>query len=152
MEIKILTYSKMLQQMLPVVASFYAKKLNIHKSKYKVVILTNPTLKADGNNGLCAKTDENEITIALYSRLTPLKLLYTLAHEMVHVKQMIRGHYKYEPMKYGKGVYHYWLGKRVVAKYIDRPWEREAFRRESILVEEFSDYLDKKMKKQKFDK
>lgn len=152
MEIEIHTHSKTYQRMLPVLASFYAKRLNIHKSKYKVVIVTDPTLKEDGNNGLCAKTGEREITIALYSRLNPVKLLYTLAHEMVHVKQMCRGHYKHEPMKYGRGVYHYWLGKRVNAKYIDRPWEREAFKLESILVEELTDYMEKKAKKQKFDK
>lgn len=152
MEIEILTHGKLFKQMLPVIAQFYAKRLNIDKSKYKVFICTDPSLKADGNNGLCAKTGKREITIALYSRLSPVKLLYTLAHEMVHVKQMCRGHYKQSPMKYGQGVHHYWLGKRVNAKYIDRPWEREAFKLESILVEELTDYMDKQAKKQKVDK
>ena len=133
MEIEILTYGKKRKDLMLSMAKFFAKQLNIHKSKYKVFICTDPTLKEDGNNGLCAKTGDKEITIALYSRLTPIKMLYTLAHEMVHVKQMCRGHYKHTPMKYGKGVHHYWLGKRVVAKYIDRPWEREAFKLESIL-------------------
>lgn len=152
MEIEILTHSKTLKKILPEIAVFYAKRLNITKSKYKVFICTDPTLKEDGNNGLCAKTGPKEITIALYSRLTPVKLLYTLAHEMVHAKQMCRGHYKHEPMKYGEGVHHYWLGKRVVAKYIDRPWEREAFKLESILVEELTDYMNKKLKNKKVDK
>lgn len=147
MEIEIRTGGKKLQHLLPRIAIFYAKKLNILKSKYKVVILTDASLKEDGNNGLCAKTGEREITIALYSRLSPIKLLYTLAHEMVHAKQICRGHYRPVPMKYGSGYHHYWLGKKVVAKYIDRPWEREAYKRESLLVEELTDYMQKKMKK-----
>lgn len=152
MEIEALTHSKQLKEMLPKVAEFYAKRLNITKSKYKVFICTDPSLKEGGNNGLCAQTGSKEITIALYSRLTPVKMLYTLAHEMVHAKQICRGHYKQSPMKYGQGVYHYWLGKRVNAKYIDRPWEREAFKLESILVEELSEHMEKVLKKKKVDK
>lgn len=149
MEIEALSYSKNLRHMLPIVAEFYAKELNITKSKYKVVIVTDPTLKGEGNNGLCAKTGPREITIALYSRLSSVKMLYTLAHEMVHAKQICRGHYKNIPMKYGQGVHHYWLGKRVNVKYIDRPWEIEAFKFESILVERLTDYMNEKMKVRK---
>ena len=148
MEIEILTYSKNLPVVLSEMANFYAKALNIHKSNYKVVICTDPTLKQDGNNGLCAKTGKREITIALYSRLSFVKLMYTLAHEMVHVKQMVRGHYKSVPMKYGKGTHQYWLGKRVRTEYIKRPWEIEAFTKESLLVEQFSNYLEKKIKQE----
>ena len=130
-------------------AKFFAKELNIHKSNYKVFICTDPTLKADGNNGICARTGKREISIALYSRLGFGKLLYTLAHEMVHVKQMVKGHYRQEPMKYGQGVYHFWLGKKVRAEYHKRPWEIEAMRRESILVGELTAHVEKLAKKGK---
>lgn len=149
MEIEILTHGRKRKGIIIALAKFFAKELNVHKSNYKVVIVTDPTLKDDGNNGVCAKTGEREITIGLYSRLGFGKLLYTLAHEMVHVKQMIRGHYKQTPMKYGKGVYHFWLGKRVNVEYIKRPWEIEAMSRESILVESLSAQLSKKMGKKK---
>lgn len=149
MEIEILTHGKARKEMLKGIAEFYAKELNIHNSTYKVFIVTDPTLKADGNNGLCAKTGEREITVALYSRLSHTELLYTLAHEMVHAKQMCRGHYKQTPMKYGKGVYHYWLGKRVNKEYTERPWEIEAFNRQSLLVERLVEHVTKIHKKMK---
>jgi hypothetical protein len=53
----------------------------------------------------------------------------TLAHEMVHVKQFAKGHFR---IKDGK---RYWMGKRITnrVKYLDQPWEQEAFARQEIL-------------------
>lgn len=53
----------------------------------------------------------------------------TLAHEMVHVKQFAKGHFQ---LRDGK---RYWMGKRVTnrVKYLDQPWEQEAFARQEIL-------------------
>ena len=146
MEIEILTHGKR-KELLKKLAVFYSKQLKLAKSNYKVVIITDPTLKEQGSLGVCAKTGEREITVGLYSYLGFGRMLYTLAHEMVHVKQMIRGHYRQERMKYGKGVYHYWLGKRVNTEYIKRPWEIEAISRESILVEALGKYLTKRARK-----
>lgn len=147
MEIEILTYGKARKDLMLKLAKFYAKQLNIHKSKYKVFIVTDPHLREQGSLGVCSRTGIKEITIAIYSRLSFARLLYTLAHEMVHVKQMIRGHYRQEPMKYGKGVYHYWLGKRVNTEYLKRPWEIEAMTRECVLVEALGTYIQKMGKK-----
>lgn len=57
------------------------------------------------------------------------KLGVTLAHEMVHVKQFAKGHFKVH-----KGTAH-WMGKKYTEKtaYLDRPWEREAFQKQEIL-------------------
>lgn len=53
----------------------------------------------------------------------------TLAHEMVHVRQMARG-----ILKTLNGV-HYWCGKRYSkrVKYLDQPWEQDAFARQEII-------------------
>lgn len=53
----------------------------------------------------------------------------TLAHEMVHVKQFAKGHFQIVDGK------RYWKGKRVTnrVKYLDQPWEVEAFSRQEIL-------------------
>jgi hypothetical protein len=53
----------------------------------------------------------------------------TLAHEMVHVKQLAKG-----TLKVKNGV-KYWCGKRYSknAKYLNTPWELEAFARQEIL-------------------
>lgn len=146
MEIKILTHGKR-KELLEKIARFYAKQLKISRSNYEVVIVTDPTLKSEGTLGVCARTGKREITVGLYSYLSFGRLLNTLAHEMVHVKQMIKGHYRQEPMKYGKGVYHYWLGKRINTEYIKRPWEIEAIKRENKLVDMLFESISKNNKK-----
>lgn len=148
MEIEVLTHGKR-KELLEKLAGFFADQLNVSTATYKVVIVTDPTLKASGSAGICARTGSREITVGLYSYLSFSRILYTLAHEMVHVKQMIKGHYRQEPMKYGKGVYHYWLGKRVNKEYLQRPWEIEAINREDKLVESLSKYLSRKKKGKK---
>lgn len=147
MEIEVLSHSKQRSETIKAVAEFYVEKLNLTNSKYKVFICTDPSLKKDGNNGLCAKTGKKEITVAVYSRLDNIKLLYTLAHEFVHVKQIARGQYTQKTVR-GR-VQHFWLGQRVSKKYIERPWEIEAFGRESILVEHLCDRVVANRKKNK---
>jgi hypothetical protein len=53
----------------------------------------------------------------------------TLAHEMVHVKQFAKGQLQSENGK------NYWMGKQITrrVKYLDQPWEVEAFQRQEIL-------------------
>jgi hypothetical protein len=53
----------------------------------------------------------------------------TLAHEMVHVRQMARG-----TLRTVNGT-SFWAGKRYTkrTKYLDQPWEQDAFARQEIL-------------------
>jgi len=55
----------------------------------------------------------------------------TLAHEMVHVRQMAKGILKPK----ANGV-NYWAGKRYSnkTKYLDMPWELDAFAQQEILL------------------
>lgn len=55
----------------------------------------------------------------------------TLCHEMVHVRQLAKGILKNK----GNGV-NIWAGKRYgkKTKYLDMPWEQEAFARTEILL------------------
>ena len=115
-------------------AKFYASYLNIDNSDYKVYVCSMPNLrKNDGNNGIVSKTGDKEFTVAVDSSLHLPQMLLTLAHEMVHVKQYIRGQYRAEPSRNGKHK-RFWLGKQYAVEYIRRPWEKEAFRREGELV------------------
>ena len=64
--------------------------------------------------------------------IKPMKLKdvgLTLAHEMVHVRQMARG-----TLQTVKGV-NYWCGKRYTKRtnYLDQPWEQDAFARQEII-------------------
>ena len=85
MEIEVLTRSKQkgISELRGNSAAFFAKKLNVEKCNYKVYICTKRNLKREGHMGLCAKTGEREITIAVDSNLPLPNILYTLAHEMV---------------------------------------------------------------------
>jgi hypothetical protein len=53
----------------------------------------------------------------------------TLAHEMVHVRQFAKG-----ILKVKNGV-NYWKGKKFTkrTKYLDQPWEQDAFARQEIV-------------------
>jgi hypothetical protein len=62
----------------------------------------------------------------------PMKLKdlgLTLAHEMVHVRQMARG-----TLQAVNGI-NYWCGKKYTkrTKYLDQPWEQDAFAKQEII-------------------
>lgn len=126
---------------------FYANYLKLLKNKYTLYVCSAPNLrKQDGNNGIASKTGDREISIAVDSKLPLPQMLITLAHEMVHVKQMIRGHYKAIPSRNGKHK-RFWLGKQYSVVYHKRPWEVEAFRREDELVCALIGFVAQKAKK-----
>jgi hypothetical protein len=68
------------------------------------------------------------------------KKLQTLAHEMVHVKQLARGEMnsKLDPSSW-RGPVNYKIGEAL--EYADNPWEVEAFGREEILVYKYTEHL-----------
>ena len=66
-------------------------------------------------------------------RITKASLLemgVTLAHEMVHVRQLAKGQMKFLPNQA-----RIWMGKRFSKKttYLDQPWELDAFARQEIV-------------------
>ena len=65
------------------------------------------------------------------------QILTWLAHEMVHLKQFVRN----ELCDYETGSVQ-WKSKRYVRSpmYDDQPWEREAYRLEGVLYEEFAEW------------
>lgn len=135
MNIQVFSKSKNRKKIIENAAKFYAKELNLDFSSYKVLIYTRYNLrKVFDAKGLCGKTNDREITVEIDSRLSPTNTLTTLAHEMVHVKQIARGQYRSLPSRNGK-CKRFWLGKQVAVSYLKRPWEHEAYRMENVLVE-----------------
>lgn len=59
------------------------------------------------------------------------ELALSLAHEMVHVKQMVKGQ-----LKTGSNGKQIWKGKEYSSDtpYLDRPWEIEAFSRQELIM------------------
>ena len=86
--------------------------------------------KPDGALGYCLELDSNREFEIEIDREQPLrKLLETVAHEMVHVKQYAR-------RELNPSVDGCWMGKTVDPKktnYWDLPWEIEAHGRETGL-------------------
>jgi hypothetical protein len=95
-----------------------------------------------GAFGLCSgDRDEVKISIAKKCpatgrRLTFLEMMQTLAHEMVHARQFLRGQLSAE------GAWK-WKGRNADGyDYENQPWEKEAYRLEKTLFgEQFPFYL-----------
>jgi len=67
-------------------------------------------------------------------RVTPISMMEmatTLAHEMVHVKQLAKGQMRFLPNEA-----RIWKGKKYTkkTKYLDMPWELDAFSKQEILL------------------
>ena len=96
--------------------------------------------------GFCMADPEGEATrsdrprefdIEVHSKMKLRKVLETVAHEMVHVKQYARGEL-YQGVRIAK---HRWQGKYVSNRmsYWDTPWEIEAHGREAGLFVQWAE-------------
>lgn len=83
------------------------------------------------NQGYTVPIDELDAYIVVVKPTRKLKDMgLTLAHEMVHVRQLARG-----ILKEGPNGTKIWAGKKYSkrTKYLDMPWEQDAFARTEIL-------------------
>ena len=71
----------------------------------------------------------NTILVVLKPRRDPIELGVTLAHELVHVRQLAKGILQVTPK--GKK----WRGRFYSRRtpYLDQPWEQDAFARQEII-------------------
>lgn len=89
--------------------------------------------ETNGNQGI--SLDLSKACGAYLIVIKPTRLLkeigITLAHEMVHIKQLAKGTLQNK----ANGV-HIWAGKRYGKKtaYLDMPWEIEAFSRQELIL------------------
>jgi hypothetical protein len=129
-------------------AVFYGEKLlgkRMAKNILLEIKLTNNLKKKEGAYGLCHITDDDlnrprEFMIELDTSMKHSfeNILIWLAHEMVHIKQFVRG----ELFDYELGGKVQWKSKTYnCMKYIDQPWEKEAYRKEEQLFQEFEESL-----------
>ena len=102
---------------------------------YKKGLLKDHKLEAS-----CTWDDDHvaprEFVVSVDADLSKRKLLMSLAHEMVHVKQYATGQLKY----YVRGPNCRWLGNPIDDRsipYPDLPWEKEAWTKEVDLYQEF---------------
>jgi hypothetical protein len=122
----------------------FIKELKLQNSRYDLIVVTDRGMaKREGNRGVVFKLAPKTIAMTIDTALDVEKLIITLAHEMVHVKQYAKGQ-----ITHGKNVkLKYWMGKPIKADYFDTPWEMEAYSKERILANKIFAKLEKKRKK-----
>ncbi len=104
-------------------------QLGLKNSRKVLVIKVSRSDLVENNDGqTCYIPVVNGIVVVV--RPQPFdRMGVTLAHEMVHVKQMAKG-----ILKTVNGV-NYWCGKRYSCrtKYLNKPWEVEAFSKQELI-------------------
>lgn len=105
-------------------ATFFAKEL-MPKAWDKLYIDIN-FLRMDDAHGLVDRLSRYEYQMDISTRLGKKSTISTIAHEVVHIKQMIRGELVM------KSSHNKWNGKHfpVSYDYFNSPWEIEAYGRE----------------------
>ena len=111
-------------------------QLGLSRSRRAVLVKITPDVP-EGMEGATMYIDVADCYLVLIkqprrlSKLTLLNMATTLAHEMVHVRQLAKGQLKYLPNQAKL-----WMGRRYTSKtrYLDQPWEQDAFARQEILM------------------
>jgi hypothetical protein len=112
---------------------FYIKHMKLESSQYSLSVMVKAgQLKETGGNGVTAHVGK-EIVVCFDSKLSINQLMLTVAHEMVHVKQIAKGLLNYQVVGDTEQVK--WRGKDANdLPYLQRPWELQAFAQQEILV------------------
>ena len=123
--------SKFLDSLMPSMIN----QLGLTRSRRAVLIKVTDEIE-DGMQGATLNIEIADCYLVLIKqpkRVTKASLLEmgtTLAHEMVHVRQLAKGQMKFLPNQA-----RIWMGKRYNKRthYLDQPWELDAFARQEIL-------------------
>jgi len=122
------TRKKYLKLLIKEACYFYLYKLKVTKRTIPLDIRI--VLCDISHEGLCDFNHDYqfpEFELSLNRNIDEPKILSTLAHEVVHLKQFLR-----KEIKNVNGVYHW---KKQVA--LNEEWEEEAYHMENILYKEF---------------
>lgn len=105
------------------------KQLGLGRSRKALLIRVSKSDIDENNDGMTAYLECIDGIVVILRPSTLTKMGVTLAHEMVHVKQLAKG-----TLKTVKGV-NYWQGKRYTrrTKYLNQPWEIEAFSKQELI-------------------
>ena len=128
MEYIIETKSKRTRTLFEAIVPRMIKELKLTRSRKTLMIkVSNKDL--GGQEGATAPLDMIDAYVVLIKPKNLKDMGITLAHEMIHVKQLAQG-----TLKQVNGV-NYWKGKRYRKnhKYLDLPWEIEAFSKQELL-------------------
>lgn len=136
MEYQVEANSTKVQKFLDAIMPSIIEQLGLTNSRKAVLVkVTNDQL--DGMEGATLNMEFADCYLVLIKparRITKISLLnmaLTLAHEMVHVRQLAKGMMKFLPNNE-----RVWMGKRYSkkTKYLDMPWELDAFAKQEIVL------------------
>jgi len=132
MDIQINIRNSGTKEFIGMAVKFFEQELKLKNSNWKLDVITRRGMRLeDGTRGSVTYAGPKYLFMVLDSGLDIERLVLTIAHEMVHVKQYARGQIRH---KFGSKTY-YWMGKKVVRKqYYEQPWEIEAFSKERVLA------------------
>jgi len=131
MDIQVVGRNSPTKTVIEAASIFLAKELKLDKSKYTLLISTQRGLSKDeGMKGYVTRIGPKCLHMNLDSGIGVERLITTLAHEMVHVKQYAKGQIK--SSKSCKT--NYWMGKNIRKEYFEQPWEIEAYSKERVLA------------------
>ena len=111
-------------------APIMVRDLGLSRSNGAIYIVLED--RDDGNEG--STTDLRSITDTIVISIRPYdnpdRIGVTLAHELVHAAQFLRGQ-----LRHGSHGSNYWMGRRYKKShaYLDSPWEIAAFSKQELL-------------------
>ena len=126
MEYQIKSRSKRTKKFLETILPSMIRQLGLENSrKFLLVDVCN----LDGDQGLTTPLPGLDSFVVALKPAKWEQIGLTLAHEMVHVKQLAKGYLRAE------GGSKWWHGKKYSkrTKYLDMPWELDAFSKQEII-------------------
>ena len=87
------------------------------------------------NHGTCIDVDKREFNIEIHKKLKGNDFITTIFHEMVHVKQLVRGEFWTECNFY-----------KTHEEYLNLPWEIEAYKMQEVLLERWNSTITNNQK------
>jgi hypothetical protein len=140
MDISVIARKSFSKELIQNCLTVYKHELNLQNSKYNLIVFTERGMGSrEGYRGSVFKLGPKVIGMVLDTALDQEKLIITMAHEMVHVKQYAKGQMTHT--KNGRG--RLWKGKKINAEYYDSPWELEAFGKERLLANKVFKIIEK---------
>ena len=133
------------QELIEACIHLFAQELKIDNKKFNLLVFANKEIRNVHNaHGMAIPLVKGCFALGLDPRMKFERLVETLAHEMVHIKQFVTGQIEQ------KGRSTYWKGKRVIksrVNYYELPWEIDAWSKEKVLAAKVFGLLDKKYEK-----
>lgn len=126
MEYIVKTRSKQTKKFIEAIMPSMIRQLGLENSRKFLLI---DVCKLEGDNGITTPMPGLDSYVIALKPAKWQELGVTLAHEMVHVRQLAKGILKAE------GGNKWWRGKKYSkrTKYLDMPWELDAFAQQEII-------------------